>query len=40
MLKYMCRKAMILHPLFVKVKTSVVFTEEIVKLKEMTGWNK
>lgn len=27
---------MILHPLIVKVKTSIVFTEKVLKLKEMT----
>lgn len=31
---------MILHPLSVKVKTSIVFTEKVLKLKEMTEWNK
>lgn len=31
---------MILHPWFVEVKISIVFTEKVLELEEMTEWNK
>lgn len=36
----MYRKKIILHSSFVKVQTSVIFTEEVPQFKEIIEWNK